>query len=164
MLHVVSCSTGSNRAKDGQTGHRQEILALEARIKALENVVVSNGLQLHPPVTSNTAQPLPPNGHLTLSNPINIQQNRLNRKRPLSVGSQPESSYPTNKLARSEFEEDNVSDRFNTPSESNVTEVSCDALPSQLIPSNPWLLFQCNNEHGSLMAQFKPQIPVFRTG
>ena len=107
---------------------------------------MSNGLQLQPPVTSNTAQPLPPNGHLTLGNPVDTQQNRLNGKRPHSIGSQPESSYPTNKLARYEFEQDNISDRSNTPSEGNVTEVSCDALPSQLISRDPYLAFQGNNE------------------
>ena len=144
--------------------NRQEIVALEARIKALENVVVSNGLRLQPPVTSIAAQPLLPISHLTSDNPIEVQQNRLNGKRPLSISSQRESSYPTSKIAGYEFEEDNVSDRFNTPSEINVTEVSCDALPSQLIPSDPWLPFQCNNEHGLLMARFKLQIPVFRTG
>lgn len=115
----------------------QEIVALEARIKALENVVVSNGLQLQPPVTSNIAQPLPPNGHLMLDNTIDVQQHRLSEKRPLSIGSQLATSYPKNKLARYEFEEDNVSDRYSTPSASNVTEVSCDAFLFQLISSDP---------------------------
>ena len=132
--------------------NRQEIVALEARIKALENVVVSSVLQLRPPITS---QLWPPDGHLIIDDTIDVQQTRPNGKRRFSIGSQPESCYSTNKLPRYNFEEDDVSDRYRTPSAGNVTEVRCDVLSSQLNSSDPWLPFQCNNKRGSLIAQIK---------
>ena len=132
--------------------NRQKIAALEARIKALENLVVSSGLQLRPPVT---LQLLPPDGHLTIDDTVDVQQTRPNGKRRFSIGSQPESCYSTNKLPRYDFEEDDVSDRYRTPSAGNVTEVRCDVLSSQLNSSDPWLPLQCNNKHGSLITQIK---------
>ena len=57
---------------------RQEIAALEARVKALENIVVSNGLPLLPSTNSSDDR----------------------RKRPRSISSQQESSHPTQKHAR----------------------------------------------------------------
>lgn len=79
---------------------RQEIAALEARVKTLENIIVVNGLRLSSSSTFDDLQSLHRNGQLTGENPTNSQQSQLSKKRPHSIGSQQEYPHHRQTLTR----------------------------------------------------------------